>query len=157
MTYKILKNSFINQSFETYEELKNEQHNIWSSLYKEYSGILLESVYSNSDAVTSKQLYSLASNFLKDKMEPEKGYSIAIIDTNTLNGYVGQELSIGSSIEVNASDYYDKNDFLLKTLSQYLYITDISYDLRVPSDIQLTVNSNKYQEKLIQRLVKLIK
>ena len=157
MTYKILKNSFINQSFETYEELKNEQHNIWSSLYKEYSGILLESVYSNSDAVTSKQLYSLASNFLKDKMEPEKGYSIAIIDTNTLNGYVGQELSIGSSIEVNASDYYDKNDFLLKTLSQYLYITDISYDLRVPSDIQLTVNSIKYQEKLIQRLVKLIK
>ena len=157
MTYKILKNSFINQSFETYEELKNEQHNIWYSLYKEYSGILLESVYSNSDAVTSKQLYSLASNFLKDKMEPEKGYSIAIIDTNTLNGYVGQELSIGSSIEVNASDYYDKNDFLLKTLSQYLYITDISYDLRVPSDIQLTVNSIKYQEKLIQRLVKLIK
>ena len=66
-------------------------------------------------------------------------------------------MSIGSSIEVNASDYYDKNDFLLKTLSQYLYITDISYDLRVPSDIQLTVNSIKYQEKLIQRLVKLIK
>ena len=157
MTYKILKNSFTNRSFTKYEELKELQHNLWSNLYQDYSGILLESVYSNQDATSPQDLYVLASNFLKDKTEPEKGYSISIIDLDRLQGYYGQELSISTGIEINVEEYYDNSDYLSKALSQYLFITDISYDLRKPSDIQITVNSIKYQDKLIQRLVKLIK
>ena len=102
-------------------------------------------------------MYVLASNFLKDKTEPEKGYSISIIDLDRLQGYYGQELSISTGIEIDVDEYYDSFDYLSKALSQYLLITDISYDLRKPSDIQITVNSIKYQDKLIQRLVKLIK
>ena len=157
MTYKILKNSFTNRSFKKYEELKQLQHNIWFDLYQDYSGILLESVYSNQDATSPQDLYMLASNFLKDKTEPEKGYSISIIDLDRLQGYYGQELSISTGIEIDVEEYYDNSDYLSKALSQYLFITDISYDLRKPSDIQITVNSIKYQDKLIQRLVKLIK
>ena len=157
MTYKILKNSFTNRSFTKYEELKELQHNLWFNLYQDYSGILLESVYSNQDATSPQDLYVLASNFLKDKTEPEKGYSISIIDLDRLQGYYGQELSISTGIEINVEEYYDNSDYLSKALSQYLFITDISYDLRKPSDIQITVNSIKYQDKLIQRLVKLIK
>lgn len=157
MTYKILKNSFTNCSFKKYEELKQLQHDIWFNLYQDYSGILLESVYSNQDATSSQDLYVLASNFLKDKTEPEKGYSISIIDLDRLQGYYGQELSISTGIEIDAGEYHDSFDYLSKALSQYLFITDISYDLRKPSDIQITVNSIKYQDKLIQRLVKLIK
>lgn len=157
MTYKILKNSFTNCSFKKYEELKQLQHDIWFNLYQDYSGILLESVYSNQDVTSSQDLYVLASNFLKDKTEPEKGYSISIIDVDRLQGYYGQELSISTGIEIDAGEYHDSFDYLSKALSQYLFITDISYDLRKPSDIQITVNSIKYQDKLIQRLVKLIK
>ena len=157
MTYKILKNSFTNCSFKKYEELKQLQHDVWFNLYQDYSGILLESVYSNQDATSSQDLYVLASNFLKDKTEPEKGYSISIIDLDRLQGYYGQELSISTGIEIDAGEYHDSFDYLSKALSQYLFITDISYDLRKPSDIQITVNSIKYQDKLIQRLVKLIK
>ena len=43
------------------------------------------------------------------------------------------------------------------SLIQYLYITDISYDLRQDDSIQLTVNSIKYRDKVIGELVKLIR
>jgi hypothetical protein len=71
--------------------------------------------------------------------------------------YLGQELKIGESILIDAEEYYDDPDDIYKSLSQYLFISDISYSLRKNSDIQVTVNTIKYQDKLIQRLVKLIK
>ena len=79
-------------------------------------------------------------------------------NTSTIyENYRGQELKIGESILVDAEEYYDRRDDLQRALSQYLFITDLSYDLRKDSDISLTVNAIKYQDKLIQRLVKLIK
>ena len=94
---------------------------------------------------------------LKDLSQPERNYNISIIDLASLSGYEGQELCIGDSILLDADDYYEEYDDIKTTLSQYLFITDISYTLRKDSNISLTVNSIKYQEKLIQRLVKLIK
>jgi hypothetical protein len=94
----------------------------------------------------------------KDYMQPESNYSISVIDINTLKGYSGQELTIGDGIEVNASELYDDaGSDIYKSLRQYLYITDISYNLRQDDDIQLTVNSIKYRDKVIGELVKLIR
>ena len=117
---------------------------------------MLESVFSNAEATTPQELYVLASNSFKDKAEPEKGYSISIIDSKKIFGFQGQELKVGLGIEVNADEFYDNKDYLQDSLSQYLFITDISYDLRKPSEVQLTVNSIKYQDKLIQRWARLI-
>ena len=64
---------------------------------------------------------------------------------------------IGEGILVDVEEYYNHFDDVYKTLSQYLFITDLSYDLLKDSDIQITVNTIKYQDKLIKRLVKLIK
>ena len=157
MTYDVLKNNFFNQSFNNYKRLQEEKKTLWNDLYQEYSGILLESVFSNTEATTPQELYILASNSFKDKAEPEKGYSISIIDSKKIFGFQGQELKVGLGIEVNADEFYDNKDYLQDSLSQYLFITDISYDLRKPSEVQLTVNSIKYQDKLIQRLARLIK
>ena len=99
----------------------------------------------------------LSTYAFKDKSRPEKDYQITYINANALSGYDNIELKIGDGILVDAEDYYDEIDNITEALSQYLFITDISYDLRKDSDIQLTVNSIKYQEKLIQRLVRLIK
>jgi hypothetical protein len=137
-------------------------------LYKKYPGSFLEESYSNKNATTSKELFSLATIAFKDKQEPEKGYSISLInpaqdllvkdgDSFNYKRYSGQELKIGEGILLNADEYYDNYDDVYKTLSQYLFISDISYNLRKDSDIQVTVNSIKYQDKLIQRLAKLIK
>jgi hypothetical protein len=91
-------------------------------------------------------------------VQPESNYNIAVIDSNTLKGYKGQELKIGDGIEINADELYDDIESdIYKSLIQYLYITDISYDLRRDDNIQLTVNSIKYKDKVIGELVKLIR
>ena len=80
-----------------------------------------------------------------------------MIDVHSLTGYIGQELKPGQGILLDASEYYDEYDDLYTALSQYLFITDVSYSLRSDADINITVNSIKYQEKLLQSLVKLIR
>lgn len=157
MTFKFLRDNFEEQQLVDYEAALGEHNRIWDNLYKFFPGIILETTYSNPDATTSQDLFTLARNHFKDLSKPERGYSISVIDAASLSGYKGQELRIGDAIQLDAEEFYDEYDAIKKTLSQYLFITDISYDLRKDSDIQLTVNSIKYQEKLIQRLVKLIK
>lgn len=172
MTYRTLKNQFTDKSSSTYEECKEQQLSIWNNLYKKFPGVLLEDSFSNPQASSSLELYTLAKTAFKDKQEPERSYSISLInayntlmvrnihtDSNDLswNKYNGQELKIGESILVDAEEYYGSLDDIYQSLTQYLFISDISYDLRKDSDIQVTVNSIKYEDKLIQRLVKLIK
>ena len=157
MIFKFLRDNFEEQQLVDYKAALHEHNRVWDNLYKFFPGIILETTYSNPDATTSQDLFTLAGNHFKDLSRPERGYSISVIDAASLSGYKGQELHIGDAIQLDAEEFYDEYDAVKKTLSQYLFITDISYDLRKDSDIQLTVNSIKYQEKLIQRLVKLIK
>jgi hypothetical protein len=94
----------------------------------------------------------------KDYTSPESNYNITVIDPNTLKGYKGQELKIGDGIEIDADELYDNfQSDIYQSLIQYLYITDINYDLRNDDNIQLTVNSIKYQDKVIGQLIKLIR
>ena len=88
---------------------------------------------------------------------PERGYSISLINNiDQFYGYKGQELKIGDSIRLKANEFYDGFDDISSSLNQLLFITDIKYNLRKDTDINLTVNAIKYQDKLIQRLAKLI-
>lgn len=167
MAYRILKNQFTSRPTSRYETYKNKQQILWDTLYRKYPGILLEESFSNTDATTSSELYLLAKNTFLDKQEPERSYNISLINSyNDLlvqtgkvgyKKYQGQELKIGEGILVDAGDYYNTYDDIYRTMSQYLFITDISYDLRRDDNVQLTVNNIKYQDKLIQRLAKLIK
>lgn len=156
MTFRFLKDNFVQKELVDYEIALEEHNKIWDNLYKFFPGLILETSYSNPDATTSQDLFTLATNYFRDLSRPERGYNISIIDAAKLLGYKGQELHIGDSIQVDAEEFYDEYDDVKKTLSQHLFITDISYNLRKDTDIQLTVNSIKYQDKLIQRLAKLI-
>jgi hypothetical protein len=100
----------------------------------------------------------MAQYAFKDYNQVETNYSITVLDPWTLRGYKGQELNIGDGIEIDATELYDDHSSdIYKSLIQYLYITDISYDLRRDDNIQLTVNSIKYQDKVISELIKLIR
>ena len=141
-----------------YEDVKQQHDNLWTQLYKTYPSIILESAYTDSDAVSSQDLMTLATNVFKDKANPERGYTVSLINNIAeYKGYHGQELEIGSSIRLNVDDFYHTYDDIYDSLNQLLFITDIKYNLRKDTDITLTVNSIKYQDKLIQRLAKLIK
>lgn len=157
MIYRALKSKYRERNLDTYKNKQEEHNRIWNDIYQQFPGIIFENTYSNQDVTTSQELYNLAKNYFKDMSYPERNYSLSLIDNSSLLGYNGQEIAVGDGILLDVEEYYDEYDDVRKTLSQYLFITDISYTLRSASDIQLTVNSIKYQEKLIQRLVKLIK
>jgi hypothetical protein len=101
----------------------------------------------------------MAKYYFRDLNEPERNYSISLIDVSSLRGYEGQELKIGDPIQLNSTEYYNEksSDDVQKSLNKYLFITDIDYELRKDSDISLTINPIKYQDSIVKRLVKLIK
>ena len=157
MLIKYLSKYYQNRQMKTYYDLQKTHEDIWRNIYQEYPGLLLEGNYTNDSVTDSKDLLLLAKNAFKDLSNPERNYSLTFIDINSLRGYEGQRLDIGTSIQLDINDYVEEYGDLSQALSQFLFISDISYDLRKDSDINLTVNIIKYQDKLIQRLAKLIK
>lgn len=157
MLIRYLYQYYNNKPMEQYYNLQKAHDNLWHQIYQEYPGLLLEGNYTNEDAIDSKDLLFLAKNAFKDLSNPERNYSLTFIDIHSLRGYEGQKLTIGDSIQLDINDYVEEYGDLSQALSQFLFISDISYDLRKDSDINLTVNIIKYQDKLIQRLAKLIK
>lgn len=156
MMFYYIQQNYQQWAATNYTQALSEHNQIWDNLYKLFPGVVLETNYTNEDAGTSAELLTLAENYFKDLSRPERNYNISVIDALKLDGYNGQEVNIGDPIQIDAEEYYDEYDDIKKTLSQYLFVTDISYDLRKDTDIQLTVNSIKYQDKLIRRLAKLI-
>ena len=156
MQFYLLFNYYTSSSLSTYEHLLKQKAGLWQYLYSLYPNVLLESTYQNDKISSSAQLYKEAQLAFKDKMHPEKQYNITIMDMNNVIGDRSL-FRIGEPIAINAQEYYSEPDDIFQALSQFLFITDISYTLRNDADIQLTVNSIKYQEKLLQQLVKLIR
>jgi hypothetical protein len=157
MIFFILKNGYSDCGMLEYEQTKKTKIQIWNNIYAQYPFLMLEDNYSYELATSSAELLKMAELIFKDRKEPEKAYTISMIDIHALSGYIGQQLTPGQGIRIKADDYYDENDDVYNALTQYLFITDVSYSLRNDADINLTVNSIKYQEKLLQSLVKLIR
>ena len=157
MELKWLQDHYSNYPLDGYDMARKEHDSVWQNIYSKYPAMMLENKYSNTDATDSKQLLMLAKNYFKDLSNPERNYSITLIDNlNNCVGYKGQELKVGDSIRLRASEFYDSFDDISSSLNQLLFITDIKYTLRKDTDISLTVNAIKYQNKLIKRLAKLI-
>ena len=157
MAYRIFSSRYSDRSIRDYEEALEQKRNIWNDIYRQYPFIMLEDNYKYDLATSSSDLLKNAELVFKNKKEPEKAYTISLLDINSLNGYKGQELFPGQGILLKANEYYDANDSIYNALVQYLFITDVSYNLRNDGDISITVNSIKYEEKLLQSLVKLIR
>lgn len=149
---------FINYTPVLYNAAKTEKDMIWKEIYQKYPYLILEQTYSNEDVTSSSELFSMAEYAFRDYMNIESSYNISVIDPWSLSGYKGQELKIGQGIELDASKWCGNSlTDVYNSLSQYLFITDISYNLRRDDNIQLTVNTIKYQDKVIGQLIKLIR
>lgn len=171
-----LTSHFVDAGTSNYELLLQKRDDLWRSFYEEYPYLFLETSYSNDSATTSEELLTMAKYAFEDQKYPEKSYSISLIDlvqdVETLDNsdgtenpkytynpkyYRGPELHIGEGIKISAEDYTNDRDDIYEALSQLLFITDISRDLRNDGNCQLTVNTIKYQDKLIRRLAKMIR
>jgi len=165
-----LTSHFVDAGMSNYELLLERRDDLWRDFYNEYPYLFLESSYTNDSATTSEDLLTMAKYAFEDQKYPEKSYSISLIDlvqdVETLdneNGtykpvyYREPELHIGEGIKISVEDYTQDRDDIYEALSQLLFITDISRDLRNDGNCQLTVNTIKYQDKLIRRLAKMIR
>lgn len=140
-----------------YNRLLKNHNDLWKEIYLNYPNIILEEVYSDSDAISSNDLLKGARNYLRQYYQPENNYDVSIINRGDLEG-PGFVPEIGQGILMNASYYAQiASRNFTSAIQQYLFVTDISYTLRSNSDIKLTVNSIKYSDKLIQRMAKLIR
>ena len=123
-------------------------------------------------ATSSKELLQSAKYAIKDFKDPEKQYSLNLINNVTLFQYNEEKdekvikpiyapftnkVNIGDPIQIKSLEYRNQLDDIYHILAQYLFISDINYNLRVDGDLQVTVNNLKAQDKLIQSLVKLIR
>lgn len=156
MLYKLLHEVRLDTVVE-YEKAQQKHDAVWNRIYNTYGNAILENSYSNSTAVNAEELYIAASNYFKDKAAPEKQYNISVIDIYSLKGYNNQKIQVTDQIRLAGQDFYDEMDELKDLINQPLFVSEISYSLRSDGDIKLTVNTIKYQDKLIRKLVSLIK
>lgn len=156
MLYKLLHEVRLD-TIEEYEKAQQKHDAVWNRIYQTYGDVVLENSYNNSTAVNADELYIAASNYFKDKAAPEKQYNISIIDIYSLKGYNNQKIQVTDQIRLAGQDFYDEIDELKDLINQPLFVSEISYSLRSDGDIKLTVNVIKYQDKLIRKLVSLIK
>ena len=156
MLYKLLHEVRLD-TIEEYDKAQKKHDAVWNRIYNTYGNAILENSYSNSTAVNAEELYIAASNYFKDKAAPEKQYNISVIDIYSLKGYNNQKIQVTDQIRLAGQDFYDEMDELKDLINQPLFVSEISYSLRSDGDIKLTVNVIKYQDKLIRKLVSLIK
>lgn len=154
---KVLNTKYVSCSVDQYNMALDEHNRIWKQIYHSYPNLIYEKTFEYKDAVTSEQLLDAAKFAFRQYNDVERQYNIQTIDLAGLKGYIGQDLRIGDAIELDADELYDAYDDIKTSLLQYLYISDISYDLRSDANIKLTVNNIKYADKVIGELVKLIR
>ena len=154
--YKLLHEIRLD-TIEEYDKAQKKHDAVWNRIYNDYGDAILENSYSNSTAINAEELYIAASNYFKDKAAPEKQYNISVIDVYSLKGYNNQKIQVTDQIRLAGQDFYDEMDELKDLINQPLFVSEISYSLRSDGDIKLTVNVIKYQDKLIRKLVSLIK
>lgn len=142
---------------EKYYEYKQKHLDIWRSLYLKYPSVILEKSFTFEDATTSQELLDAAKIAFNEYTTLERQYNISIIKYNKLKGFAKQPLDIGDAIELQADEIYQGRDDISQSLTQFLFITDISYDLRNPTNATITVNTIKYTDKVIKELLKLIR
>lgn len=164
-----LTSHFIDNGKSKYEELLDQRDLIWRDFYKDYPYLFLESSYTSDSATTSADILYMAQCAFKDLQYPERSYSISLIDLiqnietqdedmkYNPQYHRNPELHIGDGIMLSVGDFIKNKDDIYEALSQVLFISDITRDLREDGNCQITVNSIKYQDKLIHRLAKLIK
>lgn len=161
MLLRFLLKHYEQQQNVKYETLKTEQQSIWYNIIKQYPGIILQNSFTPKDENTCEDVLHSALNMLKDLSQSERQYDITLLENKVsdfkLSNYCLQELHIGDPIALKAEEYYRQYDSTYNILQSYLFITDISYKLREDSSLKITVNNLKYQDKLLQSLVKLIR
>lgn len=152
-TFKIIKNYFSSYDDSFRQKLLEEKDFLWRQIYKDCNVLLLESNFTSSVAYNSESLLSEALNYYKDYEKPQVQFSLTVFQFDQANS----PLRIGDQISLNVEDLYKEYSIIKEALENKLFITEISYNLRKKDSINLSIQTVSYQDRLLSKLIKLIK
>ena len=126
-----------------------------SQLYSDYGQYIYESTYSNTDELDSYGLYEQAIHNFELIKKPAATYNLSMIDLNMLEEVDIPNIQLDAKIRVYESKL-NLNDNELNSV-QYtnneVTITGISYTLRNPGDVSLTIEKKNTTDILLEKLL----
>lgn len=155
----------INNIIEYYE---NENDKLWLQIYSNYGDFIYEAKYENTDELDSVSLFNQGITYFQQQKRPIANYSITVLDIAALECIGIPNLTIGSKIRVynqllNLKDVeYINNEPVqaednISYSNNELIVTELSYELRNPEKISISVQQVDNYQTIIEKLLLSIK
>lgn len=144
------------KKLENYYNALDERDGIWTKIYEKYGHLIQENYYEDSTSTTPELLLENARIQFEFLSKPEPNYAVSIIDIYNIDNTGLNKIEITDQISIESDIIESKPNEIRRLLSEKLYVSGISHDLRSDADISLIVNPIRYDDKLIKRLVKLL-
>lgn len=146
-----------NTNYADYYAYLAEHNAIWRKLYHDYPGVFRETVYENTDAATSLELYQAARKQLEKLSQPEFSYNLTGMDIYMHDvDYNPLALQVGDQIRIDYEEDMFKLDSLNKALREPLYVTAIDRTLRNDGDYRFSVVTRYATDTMLQRFAQLL-
>ena len=134
-----------------------DHNQLWQKLLQRYPGVFRESVYQNTNAINSQELYESAKRELTKLSQPEYSYTLTGMDIYMYDSdYIPTRIKLGEQIRIDYQELGELNDSLNAALREPLYVTGINHTLRNDGDYQFTVITRTATDTMMQRFAKLL-
>lgn len=134
--------------YQSEDNLYKQKNDILQELRNLYGDYMIEGYYQNDNVTSNIELLEQALLIKNEVCYPKINYSIGIIDLSSLENYKFLHIAIGDKIKLADELFLQYNP----SYQNYLEITGINYDLRHPESTTLTVDKQKLDNRLIQKL-----
>lgn len=143
---------------ETVNNLKYHLQNLWNRLYTNFSTVIYENIYDNSTETNSVALFNQAIKQMETLNRPTSSYSLSVVDVNALEQITMPRLGIGNKIRVynKALNYKDGEENNISFSDNELIISGLTYNLRNPGDLSITVEQIVPHARIVEKLLKSI-
>ena len=146
--------------YDTIIEHRTANQNLWATVYREYGQYIYEGTYENSDELNSISLYNAAYTEFQQRKHPNAGFSLSVLDSSFVHGIGAQSVRPGDKIrvynkELNLSEQVDAVNNLSYTNNE-LVVDTVSYELRTPEKVAITVQQIQSYKTILQKLIRTI-
>lgn len=120
----------------------NQINSLTSQFYKKYEPFIKEGTWTDKNFLTNNEYYWAAVNVLNDSCKPKVSYSITVDDLSNLPEFEDiAEFNLADLTFVEDESLLGINQSTGLPNKQKVLITEISYDLDVPTSNQITVQN----------------
>ena len=148
------------QVYDAIIEHRMANSNLWATVYREYGQYIYEGAYENTDELNSISLYNAAYTEFQQRKHPNASFSLSVLDSSFVHGIGTQSVRPGDKIrvynkELNLSEQIDAVNNLSYTNNE-LVVDTVSYELRMPEKVTITVQQIQSYKTILQKLIRAV-